>query len=94
MADDSKTTLMPLSSASVILRKGDRRTRVPVYSAVLAPRGRRGVRITFEGQDHFISIDLTRRDFWDLSSWFHEAAAHADFGAGVDPGQRQRRKRS
>ena len=93
MADDSQDTVLPLGNASVVLQPGDEKRRFRVHAAIRTPRGKHRVRLTFEGPQGSVVIDLPRVIFWSLTSRFHEQSAAADLGGPAQPAQHPRRKR-
>ena len=92
MADDSEPQV-PLESPSVTLQNGDRR-RFRCERCHL-DRARKAPRVAYvSGPQGSVMIDLTRVEFWRLTSKFHEESAAVDFGDAKQLGRRSRRKRS
>lgn len=78
---------MPLGNASITVHS--EKQRFPLETAMLTPRGKHRVRLTLEGPNGSVEINLPRRVFWSLTSRLHEQSASADFGGPNKP----RRKR-
>lgn len=93
MVEDSQDNLLPLGNASVTLQNGDRR-RFRVNAAILTAGGKHRVRLTFEGPQGSVAINLSGVDFWRLTYKFHEESAAVDFGDSKQPGRRPHRKQS
>jgi hypothetical protein len=92
MGNDPQNTVLPLGNASVALQPGCERRRFRVAAAILAPRGRRRVRLTFEGPQGSVTIELPRVAFWRLTALFHERSiAAADLGPKPPEPQKRRR---
>jgi hypothetical protein len=79
MGDDRQDTVLPLSNASVVLQAGDKKWRFRVHSAILATfPNRRRVRLSFEGPQGSVAIEIPKAAFWQLTAVFHERSTSAD----------------
>jgi hypothetical protein len=95
MADDLQDSFLPLGrAATVVLHLGGEKRRYRVDTANLTPRGKKCVRLTFEGPQGSVMIDLPRTVFWRLTCSFHERSTAADFSRLKQPGRLPRRKRT
>lgn len=74
---------LPLANTSIILHGEKRHFRAE--TARLTPHGKHRVRLTLEGPNGSVEINLPRRAFWSLTSRLHEQSASADFGEHNKP---------
>lgn len=83
---DNEPPILPLRDATVAVIGEKRRFRL--HNATLAPLGPTRVRLTLSAPNGSLEINMTRQEFWSLTSRFHEASAAAHLG------EKPRRNRS
>jgi hypothetical protein len=91
--NDSQDAVLQLGNATVVLPPAGGPRRFRVDAAILTPRGRRRVRLAFEGPQGSVTIEMPRVTFWMLTSLFHERSIVADAPDAKRPEPQKLRKR-
>lgn len=80
MPDHQQDTALPLGNAAVTLHARGERHRLRLESAMIIPRGRGRVRVTCEGPQGSVEVNLPREIFERMIFHFQEQSAAAGFG--------------